>query len=69
MEPGSVGDIFGSGFSFNVPTQETYDLFDESDIRRDVSILDIETWAAEVGATYVEGFEHTGFYNRKYILY
>ena len=31
-------------------------IFDESDIRRDVSILDIETWAAEVGATYVEGF-------------
>lgn len=67
VEPGSVGDIFDSGFSFNVPTQETYDIFDDNDIRRDVSILDIETWAAEVGATYVEGYEHTGFYNLKYL--
>jgi len=32
-----------------------------------VAILDIEAWSAETGATYVEGYEHTGFYNRKYI--
>ena len=67
VEPGSVGDIFDSGYSFNVPTQETFDLYDDNDIRRDVSILDMETWAAEVGATYVEGYEHTGFYNLKYL--
>ena len=67
VEPGSVGDIFDSGYSFNVPTQETFDLYDDNDIRRDVSILDMETWAAEVGATYVEGYEHTGYYNLKYL--
>lgn len=61
------GPVFESGFSFNVPTQETYDLFDENDARRDIAILDINAWAAETGATFSEGFEHTGFYNRKYI--
>ncbi len=62
------GPDFDSGFSFNVPTQETYDAFQEEDLRRDIAILDIEQWAIDnpdVG--YTEGFEHTGFYNRKYI--
>lgn len=61
------GPLFESGFSFNVPTQEAYDAYDPSDIRRDVAILNINTWADQTGATFVEGFEHTGFYNRKYI--
>ena len=62
------GPVFGSGFSFNVPTQEAYDAFEAGDLRRDVAILDIEAWAeANPDVSYVEGFEHTGFYNRKYI--
>jgi hypothetical protein len=61
------GPLFDSGFSFNVPTQETYDAFEEGDLRRDVAVLDIEAWAAETGATYSIGFKHTGYYNRKYI--
>ena len=61
------GPLFESGFSFNVPTEEAYNAFETGDIRRDVAILDIEAWAAQEGATYVEGFEHTGYYNRKYI--
>ncbi len=61
------GPEFESGFSFNVPTQEVFDLFDPADIRRDVAILDIDTFAAANGATFSIGFEHTGFYNRKYI--
>lgn len=61
------GPLFESGFSFNVPTQEAYDAYDPADIRRDVAILNINTWAEQTGATFVEGFEHTGFYNRKYI--
>jgi hypothetical protein len=62
-----AGPTFESGFSFNVPTQESYDFFEEGDIRRDIAILDIEAWSVETGATYSTGFEHTGFYNRKYI--
>ena len=62
-----TGPEFGSGFSFNVPTQEAFEAFEEGDIRRDVAVLDIETWAEETGATYSTGYEHTGFFNRKYI--
>ena len=62
-----VGPLYESGYSFNVPVQEVYDAFTDDDIRRDYSILDIEAWAAETGATYVEGYNHTGYFNRKYL--
>ena len=62
------GPVFESGFSFNVPTQEVFDAFEVGDLRRDVAILDIEAWAeANADVSFVEGFEHTGYYNRKYI--
>ena len=62
-----TGPVFESGFSFNVPTPEVVDEFEPGDQRLDTAILDIEAWAAATGATYAEGFEHTGYYNRKYI--
>lgn len=65
--PDQPGPVFESGFSFNVPTQEVFDAFEPGDIRRDVAILDIDAWAAARGATFSIGFEHTGYYNRKYI--
>lgn len=65
--PGSAGDIFSSGFSFNVPVQEAVDAFEADDTRKDVAILDIVAWAAQTGITYGTGYEHTGFFNRKYI--
>ncbi|MGB3145353.1 MAG: RagB/SusD family nutrient uptake outer membrane protein, partial [Maribacter sp.] len=68
------GPLFESGFSFNIPVQEAYDAFEEGDVRRDVAILNIEAFATAnagfnngAGVSYVEGFEHTGYYNRKYI--
>ncbi|MGB5943782.1 MAG: RagB/SusD family nutrient uptake outer membrane protein [Leeuwenhoekiella sp.] len=61
------GPVFESGFSFNVPTQNAYDAYEVGDVRRDVAILNIEEWAAQTGATFIEGNEHTGYYNRKYI--
>ena len=61
------GPVFDSGFSFNVPTQEVVDEFETGDLRKDVAILDIEQWAASRGASYGKGFEHTGYFNRKYI--
>lgn len=61
------GPLFDSGFSFNVPTQEAYDAFEEGDIRRDIAILNIDEWALQTGATFGTGNEHTGFFNRKYI--
>lgn len=62
-----TGPEFEPGFSFNVPVQEVVDLFDANDIRKEVSILDIEEWAAENEATYSEGYKHTGYFNRKYL--
>lgn len=61
------GPDFDSGFSFNVPTQKAVDFFEPGDLRKDVAILDIVLWSASNGSTYSEGFEHTGYYNRKYI--
>jgi len=62
-----AGPLFEPGYSFNLPTQEAYDIFSDADIRKDLSILDIDAWAAETGATFAEGYKHTGFYNRKYL--
>jgi len=64
---GYEGDLFTSGFSFNVPTQEMVDQFEDGDTRKEVAILDIDAWAASTGATFTTGYEHTGFFNRKYI--
>ncbi len=61
------GPQFTSGFSFNVPTQEVVDEFEDGDLRKDVAILDIEAWASQTGATYGTGYEHTGYFNRKYL--
>ena len=62
-----TGPTYDSGYSFNVPVQEAYDAYSPGDVRRDVSILDILAWAATTGAEYVEGYEHTNYYNRKYL--
>jgi len=64
---GYDGELFTSGFSFNVPTQEMVDQFETGDNRKEVAILDIEAWATSTGAVFTTGYEHTGFFNRKYI--
>lgn len=65
--PDSAGDIFTSGFSFNVPVKKAVDAFQAGDLRKDVAILDIDAWAAATGITFGTGYEHTGYFNRKYI--
>ncbi|WOI21562.1 MULTISPECIES: RagB/SusD family nutrient uptake outer membrane protein [Nonlabens] len=62
-----TGPVFDSGFSFNLPTQDVYDEFEPNDLRLPVALLDINVWSAANGATFNTGFEHTGYYNRKYI--
>lgn len=62
-----TGPFYDTGFSFNVPTQELVDAFEDGDTRKDVAILDIVAFAAKYNATYAEGYEHTGYFNRKYI--
>ncbi len=64
---GYEGPVFTPGFSFNVPTQEAVDQFEPGDLRKGVTILDIDAWADTTGATYTTGHEHTGYFNRKYL--
>ncbi len=64
---GFVGDTYASGWSFNVPTSDFYNSFENGDTRRDASILDMVAFAADTGAEYTEGYKHTGYYNNKYI--
>lgn len=61
------GPVFESGFSFNVPVQEVVDAFEDGDIRLDTAILDINAFAETNNASFSVGFEHTGYFNRKYI--
>jgi len=61
------GPIYASGWSFNVPVSDLYNSFETGDTRRDASILDIVAFANTTGATYAEGYKHTGYYNNKYI--
>ncbi len=63
------GPVYADGFSFNVPTQDLVDAFEAGDIRFEPTILDIEAFNTANGGTaqWVEGFEHTGYFNNKYI--
>uniref|UniRef100_UPI003751F8D1 RagB/SusD family nutrient uptake outer membrane protein n=1 Tax=Flavobacterium sp. TaxID=239 RepID=UPI003751F8D1 len=61
------GPTFDGGYSFNVPTQASYDVYEVGDNRRNVAILDIAAWATANNASYGTGYKHTGFFNRKYI--
>ena len=64
---GYSGPDFTPGFSFNVPTQDVVEAFEAGDLRKDVAILDIDAWAASTEAEFTKGYEHTGYFNRKYI--
>ncbi|GAA0192923.1 RagB/SusD family nutrient uptake outer membrane protein [Fulvivirga kasyanovii] len=66
---GYDGPLYADGFSFNVPTQDLVDAFESGDLRFEPTILDIEAFAAaqEEEVTYTKGYEHTGYYNHKYI--
>ena len=69
---GYNGPTYASGFSFNVPVQDLVDQFDPADLRLRPTILDIVAFQQEQAAlgqdvSFSEGFEHTGFYNHKYI--
>ena len=64
---GYNGPLYASGWSFNVPTQDLVDAYAAGDKRKDVSVLDIEAWATQTGASFAKGYEHTGYFNNKYI--
>ena len=61
------GPTYASGWSFNIPSGDLYNSFETGDTRREASVLDIVAFAASTGASYAEGYKHTGYFNNKYI--
>lgn len=69
---GITGPTYADGFSFNVPTQNLVDAFESGDGRYRATIFDVEAYVAEMAGqgievSYLTGFEHTGYFNHKYI--
>ena len=61
---------YAYGFSFNVPVQDLYDAYEEGDTRREPTVFDVNAFMAEnSGVTIMEGNEHTGYFNHKYLPY
>ena len=59
-------DIYPSGWSFNVWTQDFYDLI-KNDPRFSATVLDVKALAAAGEARYIEGYQNTGYFLRKLI--
>ena len=62
-----AGPEYSYGYGYNIPTEESYNSFEFGDIRRDTAILNITEWVSQTGATYSESYQHTGFFNKKYL--
>lgn len=59
-------DIYTSGWSFNVWTQEFYDAI-KNDPRFSATVLDMKKLAADGQAKYLEGNQNTGYFLMKFI--
>lgn len=59
-------DIYTGGWSFNPITQELYDLL-KTDPRFGATVLDIKAYAAAGQATYIEGYQNTGYFINKFM--
>jgi hypothetical protein len=59
-------DIYTSGWSFNVWTQDFYDLI-KADPRFSATVLDMKALAANGDAKYIEGYQNTGYFLNKFI--
>ncbi|MFV0554018.1 MAG: RagB/SusD family nutrient uptake outer membrane protein [Mangrovibacterium sp.] len=58
---------YGSGWGFGPIRTEAYEMFADTDTRRDASILNMETYAAETGATYTPRYQNTGYFLNKFV--
>ncbi|WP_336515054.1 RagB/SusD family nutrient uptake outer membrane protein [Pollutibacter soli] len=63
---GSPAPDIPSGWSFNVITQELYDLL-KSDPRFASTVLDMKALKAAGQADYIEGYQNTGYFLNKFI--
>jgi hypothetical protein len=55
--------VYVTGWGFCLPSQELYDLYEEDDARRDVTIYDLR----DQQDSYSQGRDDTGLFNKKYI--
>jgi hypothetical protein len=62
----SAPDIYTSGWSFNVWTQDFYD-FIKNDPRFSATVLDVKALAAAGKVKYIEGYQNTGYFLMKFI--
>jgi len=61
----SDNSIYAPGWSFATVTPELVSAFDPGDKRLTASVIFADSLDLE-GVTYVEGFQHTGYYNKKF---
>ena len=62
----SAPNIYTAGWSFNVWTQNFYDLI-KNDPRFSATVLDVKALAAAGKVTYIEGYQNTGYFLMKFI--
>jgi starch-binding outer membrane protein, SusD/RagB family len=62
----SAPDIYTSGWSFNVWTQDFYDVI-KNDPRFSATVLDVKALAAAKKVKYNEGYQNTGYFLMKFI--
>lgn len=68
--PAEKGTEFQEGWGFGTIAKSAYDMYDNTDIRRDGGILNFEAYAtAHAGATYTPRWQDTGYFNLKYLPY
>lgn len=60
---GLVDPLFENGWGFCLPSQELFDTFEDDDIRKEVTFLDLR----ETPDFYNESRDNTGFFNRKFL--
>lgn len=69
---GPLTEFSSGGWGFGPISKETYDAFEENDLRRDVAILNMDKYIKEmaengVTVTYGGRYQNTGYFMRKYL--
>lgn len=63
---GSTAPDIPSGWSFNVFTEDFYDVI-KNDPRRDATVFDLNTLKAAGQADYIAGYQNTGYFLKKFL--
>ena len=63
---------FEGGWGFCVITRDAYEAFEPGDIRRDVAVLNLDTYQEEmmnrgIAVNYTGRYQNTGYFLRKYL--